>query len=311
MDPWGYLYAVTKGRFVDRFDPFGKYIDSITLESKDNIYEFISYSGFVSVDERGYIYVVNTSSGKVSIYSPTGAFVGDLVKSGYGTYDLTMVNAVAIDSRGNIYVAGSLPRSTVSRFEPNYIVIKRMNYQGHSNMTFGPIINAFIGGIVVDQLENLYVLDTSSCYVYKFDKRGALVTRFFVGRGATCIAIRSDGYIAIGYGGEVKLFHPSRLMKVIDKANESLLEGDYDLSVKYWNEALRLNNYMKFIHSGLGETYLYMKEYRSALREFKLAEDKSRYSNTVVLYRREIFYRYMILWGILFLIVINILVFLG
>lgn len=309
VDPWGYLYAVTKGRFVDRFDPFGKYIDSITLESKDNIYEFISYSGFVSVDERGYIYVVNTSSGKVSIYSPTGAFVGDLVKSGYGTYDLTMVNAVAIDSRGNIYVAGSLPRSTVSRFEPNYIVIKRMNYQGHSNMTFGPIINAFIGGIVVDQLENLYVLDTSSCYVYKFDKRGALVTRFFVGRGATCIAIRSDGYIAIGYGGEVKLFHPSRLMKVIDKANESLLEGDYDLSVKYWNEALRLNNYMKFIHSGLGETYLYMKEYRSALREFKLAEDKSRYSNTVVLYRREIFYRYMILWGILFLIVINILVF--
>jgi len=160
-------------------------------------------------------------------------------------------------------------------------------------------------------LENLYVLDTSSCYVYKFDKRGALVTRFFVGRGATCIAIRSDGYIAIGYGGEVKLFHPSRLMKVIDKANESLLEGDYDLSVKYWNEALRLNNYMKFIHSGLGETYLYMKEYRSALREFKLAEDKSRYSNTVVLYRREIFYRYMILWGILFLIVINILVFWG
>ena len=311
VDPWGHIYAITKGRFVDRFDRFGNYIDSITLSSKDTIYDFISYSGFVCVDERGYIYLVNTSSGKVSIYSPTGRFVGDLIKSGYGASDLTMVNAVAIDSKGNIYVAGSLPRSTISRFEPNYIVIKRMNYQGHINMTFGPIINAFIGGIVVDQLGNLYILDTSSCYVYKFDKRGSLVTRFFAGRGATCIAIRSDGYIAIGYGGEIKLFHPSRLMKIIDEANKALIDGDYDLSIKYWNEALRLNNYMKFIHSGLGETYLYMKEYRSALIEFKLAEDRMRYSNTVVLYRREIFYRYIILWGILFLVIINALIFWG
>ncbi|MBC7319211.1 hypothetical protein H5T89_01065 [bacterium] len=311
IDPWGYVYAVTKGRFVDIFDPLGNLVNSITLESRDPVYDFISYSGFVSVDERGYIYVVNTSSGKVSIYAPSGAYVGDLIKSGYGASDLTMVNAVAIDSRGNIYVAGSLPRSTVSRFEPNYIVIKRMNYQGYINMTFGPIINAFIGGIVVDQLGNLYVLDTSSSYIYKFDKRGALVTRFFAGRGATCIAIRSDGYIAIGYGGEIKLFHPSRLMRIIDKANKSLLDGDYDLSVKYWNEALRLNNYMKFIHSGLGETYFYMKEYRNALREFKLAEDKVRYSGTVVLYRRELFYRYILLWGILFLVIINILIFWG
>jgi len=311
VDPWGHIYAVTKGRFVDRFDRFGNHIDSIILSSKDTIYDFISYSGFVCVDERGYIYLVNTSSGKVSIYSPTGKFVGDLIKSGYGASDLTMVNAVAIDSKGNIYVAGSLPRSTISRFEPNYIVIKRMDYQGHINMTFGPIINAFIGGIAVDHLGNLYVLDTSSCYVYKFDKRGSLVTRFFARRGATCIAIRSDGYIAIGYGGEIKLFHPSRLMKIIDKANKALLDGDYDLSIKYWNEALRLNNYMKFIHSGLGETYLYMKEYRSALTEFKLAEDRMRYSNTVVLYRREIFYRYIILWGILFLVIINVLMFWG
>ncbi len=311
VDPWGNIYAVTRGRFVDRFDPLGKYINSIILESKDTIYDFISYSGFISVDERGYIYVVNASSGKVSIYSPTGRFVGDLVKSGYGASELTMVNAVAIDSRGNIYVAGSLPKSTVSRFEPNYIVIKRMDYQGHQNMTFGPIINAFIGGIVVDRLGNLYVLDTSSCYVYKFDKRGALVTRFFAGRGATCIAIRSDGYIAIGYGGEVKLFHLSRLMKVIDNANRALIDGNYDLSIRYWNEALRLNNYMKFIHSGLGETFLYMKDYRSALREFKLAEDKFRYSNTVVLYRREIFYRYIILWGVSFLIITNALIFWG
>ncbi len=311
LDPWGYIYAISKGRFVDILDPLGNLVKSITLESRDPIYDFISYFGFVSVDERGYIYIVNTSSGKVSIYSPSGVYVGDLIKSGYGSSDLTMVNAVAIDSRGNIYVAGSLPRSAASRFEPNYIVAKRMNYQGYTNMTFGPIINAFIGGIVVDQLGNLYILDTSSSYIYKFDKRGALVTRFFVGRGATCIAIRSDGYIAIGYGGEVKLFHPSRLMKIIDKANEALLDGNYDLSVKYWNEALRLNNYMKFIHSGLGETYLYMKDYRNALREFKLAEDKFRYSGTVILYRRELFYRYIILWGILFLVIANIVILWG
>lgn len=311
LDPWGYIYAISKGRFVDILDPLGNLIKSITLESRDPTYDFISYFGFVSVDERGYIYIVNTSSGKVSIYSPSGSYVGDLIRSGYGSSDLTMVNAVAIDSRGNIYVAGSLPRSIVSRFEPNYIVVKRMNYQGYTNMTFGPIINAFIGGIVVDQLGNLYVLDTSFSYIYKFDKRGALVTRFFVGRGATCIAIRSDGYIAIGYGGEVKLFHPSRLMKIIDKANEALLDGDYDLSVRYWNEALRFNNYMKFIHSGLGETYLYMKDYRNALREFKLAEDRFRYSGTVILYRRELFYRYIILWGILFLVIINIVILWG
>lgn len=311
IDPWGYLYAITKGRIVEIFNPDGKLVKKLSLKSREPQYDFISYSGFVSVDQRGYIYIVNTSSGKVSIYSPSGDYVGDLIKSGYQASDLTMVNAVTIDSRGYIYVAGNLPRVTFRRFEPNLIVIKRLNYQGYQDITFGPLINVFIGGMVVDDLGNLYILDTSSSSVYKFDKRGSLVTRFFVGRGSNCLAIRSDGYLAVSYGGEIKLFHPSRLMEVIDSANEALLDRDYDTAVKYWNEALRLNNYMKFVHSGLGETYLYMKEYSSALREFKLAEDKMRYSSTVVLYRREIFYRYILLWGILILVILNILILYG
>lgn len=311
IDPWGHLYTITKGRIIEVFDSDGNFLEKISLKSNEPQYEFLSYSGFISVDERGYIYTVSTSSGKISVYSPSGNYVGDLVKSGYSDSDLTMVSAVTIDPRGNIYVAGNLPRVTFRRFEPNLVVIRRMSYQGYPSITFGPITNMFIGGMVVDALGNLYILDTSSCYVYKFDKRGSLVTRFFAGRGASCLAIRSDGSIAIGYGGEVRLFHPSRLMSIIDKANRALLDGEYDTAIKYWNEALKLNNYMKFIHSGLGETYLYMKEYRDALREFKLAEDRSRYSNTVVLYRREIFYRYILLWGTLLLVIINAILFWG
>lgn len=311
IDPWGNLYTITKGRIIEIFDPNGNFLKKISLESNEPQYEFLSYSGFISVDERGYIYTVNTSSGKISIYSPSGSYVGDLIKSGYGDSDLTMVSAVTIDSKGNIYVAGNLPRITFRRFDPNLVVIRKMNYQGYPIITFGPITNMFVGGIVVDALSNLYVLDISSCYVYKFDKRGALVTRFFAGRGASCLAIRSDGSIAISYGGEIRLFHPSRLMSIIDKANKALLDGEYDTAIKYWNEALRLNNYMKFIHSGLGETYLYMKEYRSALREFKLAEDRVRYSSTVVLYRKELFYRYILLWGVLILVIMNLLILWG
>ncbi|HOK29693.1 MAG TPA: YIP1 family protein [bacterium] len=311
IDPWGYLYTVTDGINVEVFDKDGNSVRKILLESKEPRYEFISYSGFLSVDERGYIYIVSASSGKVSVYSPSGVYAGDLIKSGYGASDLTMVSAVTIDSKGNIYVAGNLPRITANRFEPNLVVVKKLSYQGYADTVFGPLTNIFVGGMVVDDLGNLYLLDTSSCNIYKFDKRGAMVTSFFAGRGASCLAIRSDGYLAIGYGGEIRLFHPSRLMNFIDKANKALLDGEYDTAINYWNEALRLNNYLKFIHSGLGETYLYMKDYRNALGEFKLAEDRTRYSSTIVLYRKEIFYRYILLWGILFLVILNAIILWG
>jgi tetratricopeptide (TPR) repeat protein len=310
VDPWNNLYTITKGRFVTKLNPQGRIISRFELEVGNTSYEYISYRRTLYIDERGYLYIVNAGTGEASVFSPDGRFVGSLIKSDYGTSDLNMVNFISIDPMGNIYIVGNIPQIISNRFSPILSVIKKINYQGYEVMRVGPIVNARILSIAVDKLENLFVLDSASGNVYKYDKRGSLVTRFFVGNSATSIGVRNDGYLAVGYdNGEVKLFHPSKLMVTIDKANQALLDGDYDKAIYYWNEALRLNNYMKFIHSGLGETYLSMKEYSKALEEFKLAEDKARYSNTVILYRRELFYKYIVLWGILGLILLSIIFF--
>jgi len=310
VDPWDNLYTITKGRFVTKLNPKGRIITKFELEVGKTSYEYISYRRTLYVDERGYLYIVNAGTGDASVFSPDGEFVGSLIRSDYGSSDLNMVSFISIDPMGNIYIVGNIPQITSSRFSPIISVIKEINYQGYEIMKFGPLVNARISSITVDKLGNLFVLDSASGNVYKYDKRGSLVTSFFVGNSASCIGVRTDGYLAIGYdNGEVKLFHPSKLMVTIDKANQALLDGDYDKAIYFWNEALRLNNYMKFIHSGLGETYLSMKEYSKALREFKLAEDKARYSNTVILYRKELFYRHIVLWGILGLVILSIVFF--
>jgi|YelNatPaOPRAMG01_1025707.scaffolds.fasta_scaffold35841_2 tetratricopeptide (TPR) repeat protein len=308
VDPWGNLYTITNGRFVSKIDQKGRIIARFTLEGEKNAYEYISYRRMLSVDQRGYLYIVNAGTGEASVFSPEGKFVGTIIKSDYGSTDLNMVSGLSIDPLGNIYIVGTIPQITSDRFSPVLSVVKKINYQGYEVMRIGPLVNARILSIGTDKLENLFILDSSNGIVYKYDKRGSLVTSFFVGNSATSIAVRSDGYLAIGYdNGEVKLFHPSRLMVTIDKANQALLDGDYDSAISFWNEALRLNNYMNFIHSGLGETYLAMKEYSKALEEFKLAQDKARYSNTVILYRRELFYRYIFLWGILGIVLLSVI----
>ncbi|MGB9682343.1 MAG: hypothetical protein ACP5RW_03020 [bacterium] len=312
VDPWGNLYTVTNGKLVSKIDPKGKVVSRFLLEGEGNAYEYISYRRTLSVDERGYLYIVNAGTGEASVFSPKGKFVGTIIKSDYGSSDLNMVSSLSIDPLGNIYIVGNIPQPTLDRFSPILSIIKKINYQGYEVMRIGPLVNVRILSIGTDKLENLFVLDSSNGIVYKYDKRGSLVTRFSVGNSATSIAIRSDGYLAVGYDdGEVKLFHPSRLMVTIDKANKALLDGDYDSAIFFWNEALRLNNYMNFIHSGLGETYLAMKEYSKALEEFKLAQDKARYSNTVILYRRELFYRYIFLWGILGIVLLLVIFLLG
>ena len=54
--------------------------------------------------------------------------------------------------------------------------------------------------------------------------------------------------------------------------------GNYDEAMAQWNEVLKRNQMSVLAHDGAGKAYLHTEEYEEALEHFRVANDKTYYS---------------------------------
>jgi len=118
---------------------------------------------FVHVDDSGYVYVTGGSLGDVTDYDwvtikydPNGE--EEWVKRYNGPADgEDTIGALALDSNGDIYVAGSIETSSsgydflLIKYDPNGNEIWKAQYNGPDNLNDGG------GGVLIDEDDNIYV----------------------------------------------------------------------------------------------------------------------------------------------------------
>lgn len=275
---------VSKGRIylklpedalVWQFDRMGRLERKITLNYPQSPGRFMG----LAVDPRGYLYVMDISKGSVEVFQSNGVYVGCFVKVGSREDSLMgLPQYITMDNEGNLHVAVRLPGNDAGE-------IAKYNYQGRLEQRFKDIPR-FYSKITVDKLGNVFAIEPSSLSLVKFDRRGRMICRFKT-RPIQSLSVDADGalYLENASNGLVEVLLPSEMVRWVDQGNNAFLEDDWETAERYYQQALRLDNQMDFVHLALGEVYFQQRRFVHAMKEFKLIEDRWRYSQALYGFR--------------------------
>lgn len=260
----------------------------------------------LSVDERGNLYVV--SEGCVSGLMQLNANANDVDDEdlfiGYvganetqATFQSVLQNIFFSEAQRNTFLA--TPRSptnvainsrgllyTVTN-QASKNAVKKLNTLGNAIMS--PSQNyATTVAVCVDEAENIFSIQSDG-YIAVFDSYGDLLFRF----GGTdtderlgsldtpvAIGVLSDGsLLALDKRyGIIIVYNRTEFAQLVFNAVEYYKDGLYLEGEKSWQEVLRLNSSFIVSYKALARASMKRGDYQTALKQFKLAEDKDGYS---------------------------------
>ena len=185
---------------------------------------------------------------------------------------------VTINSRGLLYTVTNSASSNA---------IKKLNTLGNAIMS--PAVNyAATVAVCVDEAENIFSLQSDG-YIAVFDSYGDLLFRF----GGTdtderlgslnipvAIGVLSDGrLLALDKGyGMIVIYDRTEFAELVFNAVSYYKDGLYLEGESSWKEVLRLNSSFIVSYKALARASMKRGDYQTALKQFKLAEDKDGYS---------------------------------
>ncbi|MCU6708846.1 NHL repeat-containing protein [Paenibacillus sp. J5C_2022] len=317
----GDLYiADTGNRRVVRLDKEGRLLHEYTKpESRLVPDTFVYEPSKVSVDKRGFIYVVPRGSYQGIVqFDPEGKF--------YGFFGTNWTEATLMDrlkrmiftqeqlSRqvrllpaaiGNLFIDEQSYLYTVSVSETEQI--KKLNIRGDNlwrALSFG---GGFIhtdtpdatmtdtlqfADITVDRSGAMTAIEKTENVIYQYDASGKLL--FFWSGPATAGMPRvglqqSPVSIATNSKNElfvlddslngIQKFTPTPFGERVYRAFGLMHEGKYSDSVPEWQEIIRLNAHFTPAYHGLADAAYYAGDYREALRLYRVAGSGEGYSD--------------------------------
>lgn len=145
--------------------------------------------------------------------------------------------------------------------------------------------------IVAGPYGNSYAL-TNTGIIDEYDSEGNIIFSFG-GRAvsseksglftyATAIALDDKGliYVLDAERGLIQVFYPTEFAALTHQAISQLKSGDYTNSQATWKSLLSLNGMSRLAHNGYGKTLFYQQNYKEAMHEFYLAENRADYSES-------------------------------
>jgi tetratricopeptide (TPR) repeat protein len=148
--------------------------------------------------------------------------------------------------------------------------------------------------LAVDDLGIVSVIDSRNNQIYQYDQSGNLLA-IFGGQGASKgFFIQPSSIVAGELGmlyildsgrGNIQIFRPTELTRMIHQASFEYFNGEYDRAAALWNEIAQRNTNFSLAHSGLGKALMGQKRYEDAMQEYYYAENKFGYSAAFSEYR--------------------------
>lgn len=141
--------------------------------------------------------------------------------------------------------------------------------------------------VAVDDLGIVSVIDGRTSRIYQYDQAGNLLTIFggigssegFFVKPASIVAGDTGIIYVLDQGrGNVQVFRPTELTRMIHQASYEYFNGDYDRAAALWTEIAQRNTNFSLAHSGLGKALMGQKRYDEAMQEYYYAENKTGYS---------------------------------
>jgi DNA-binding beta-propeller fold protein YncE len=111
----------------------------------------------VAVDRSGNVYVADTGNSRIQKFNASGGFLSKRIGGGEGQFSPF---GIAVDSRGNYYVAG---KSCILKFNESGGLLAKWGSSGTDKGQFSQLF-----GVAVDSRGNVYVADTYNHRIQKF-----------------------------------------------------------------------------------------------------------------------------------------------
>lgn len=238
----------------------------------------------------------------------------------------TSYNNLTLGTDGNLY--GVLSEGTSGQ-------IRRLNSVGTN--TYPESSYGFMGyykegeilptdptfaDIAVDSEGIISVVDQETGLIYQYDKEGDLLTTFggigdkkgtFAKPCSIAVDSKNRLYV-LDYSEKaacITVFTETTFITSVHKAITLQLAGKYNDAQKVWEDILKIDSSYFIAHKSIGKIQFKQGKYTESMKSYKMAEDKSGYSDAFSEARHEIFrhYFFWILVAIIFIIVVFIKVF--
>ena len=140
------------------------------------------------------------------------------------------------------------------------------------------------------------VLDRNSGRVFTYDNVGNLLYVFgglgnVFGTFQDPVAVKAVGDNLIVMDrrqGRITVFEPTRYAQLIHAAINEYEAGHWDEATELWREVLKLNSNFDLAYTGIGMNLYNTEQYYEAMHNFKLANNRARYSDALRYYRIEV-----------------------
>ncbi len=174
VDRADHLYVADLTGRIQKFAPDGTYLLAWQMPETD-----LGKAKGLGVDAEGRVIVIEPHYARVNHFTPNGALVRQWGTAGTNSGQLTMPRAVAVNSRGEIWVCEYTAADRVQRFSPDGArVLACIGRWGAGPGEFNRP-----EGLAVDAADRLYVADSCNHRVQVFAPDGTFLRTF--GRAGT------------------------------------------------------------------------------------------------------------------------------
>lgn len=189
---------------------------------------------------------------------------------------------------GNIYMAkDEYIYATAAGSENGSKLITKLNPLGIDCLPFKMSgTEALFSDVTVDGNRIITVLNTSNGTIRQMNENGNLMFAFggignqvgLFQRAVSIIEVGGNLYVLDADKDTITEFVLTDFGKLVRKAINLYDAGLYQESIAPWEEVIRHNSNYLLAYTGLGKAYYQLKEYKTAMYYYKLANDRANYS---------------------------------
>lgn len=244
-------------------------------------------------------------------------FGGDSVDDYFATYVPSEFSNLTVDKNGFVFTMVASNESSIDEvYKLNFIGANILDPTEKSatkktasmSRNYGDLITRTTMGkgnvfadVCLDNDGFFSLLDTNLGRVFEYDKEGNLIF-VYGGKGNETNQIQYgllDSACAIcklgkktvvidSSTGAITIFKLSDYGEQLHNAVNLYNDGKYETAEKPWNTVLKYDANSELAHIGLGKVHYLQGDYKEALSEFKLGNDRNNYSRSFKLYRDEV-----------------------
>ena len=163
VDAQDNLYVVDMTGRVQKFSPRGEYLLSWQMPQTD-----LGKPKGMTRDHEGRIVVIEPHYSRVNHFAPDGTLVTQWGRHGTNAGELALARAVAVNSKGEIFISEYGATERIQRFSPNGTqLLASFGKAGHSNGEFNRA-----EGIAIGNDDHLYIADSCNHRIQVFSRDG-------------------------------------------------------------------------------------------------------------------------------------------